>query len=412
MVEEKLNNEHKLSPKLQEVSTRPVAKIIHLETAETVNMEAISDELQSTLALVEALASTKSEHPRVILIKRLSDLLLLSSDQVMPSEQALIDEILVRIIEHVDVDLRMRIAKRISQMAEPPRALLAKLARDEIVVAESILEDSLAITDSDLIDIVRKGNGEHRRVIAERKVLSSAVADALVEMSEVSVLETLLHNECVHFSLTGMEKLAQRSRYVPSLQPLIVERSALHSTLAYTMFWWLPSDLRLRVLFRFSVSRRVLQQAIADAVEQGDFNLSSNDSLEQEALNFILGGQFSARGQAHDIFEHLKTGKTDEFLSSFAIVAGIMRQTVIKILRDPGGEALAVLCKAVSLKRHEFVMLARLLEKAKQSKDLSEERAECLEMVFDSLPTDSADLILRHWDNPRLEGLAAPINEE
>ncbi len=412
MGEEKLNKAHHTPPELRQTETRPVAEIIQLETAETMNHELLADELQSTFALAEALACTKVEHPRVVLVKRLSDLLLLSTDQVMPSERALIDEILVRLIVHVDVTLRKRIARRISGMTEPPGALLAKLARDEIIVAESILENNLAISDSDLIDIVRKGNGEHRRVIASRKAISSSVADALVEMSEVSVLETLLRNECVHFSLSGMEKLAQRSRYVPSLQPLIVERAALHSTLAYTIFWWLPSDLRLRVLFRFSVSRRVLQQAIADAVEQGEFDLRSNDPLEQEALHFILGGQYSARGQAAHVFEHLKTGKTDEFLSSFSIAAGISRQTVVKILRDPGGEALAVLCKAVSLKRQEFVMLARLLEKAKQATDLTEERAECLELVFDSLPTDSADLILRHWDKPRLQGLAAPTSND
>ncbi len=410
MNEENLIHQLHSSSEQTKVSSLPVAEIIQLETATPMNHEVLADELHSTLALAEALASTDAEHPRVVLVKRLSDLLLLSDDQVMPSERALIDEILVRLIGHVDASLRKRIANRIAGMTDPPRALLVKLARDEVIVAESILENSLAVSDSDLIDIVRKGNGEHRRVIASRKVLSSAVADALVEMSEVSVLETLLRNESVHFSLAGMEKMAQRSRYVSSLQPLIVERAMLHSTLAYTMFWWLPSDLRLRVLFRFSVSRRVLQQAIADAIEQGDFNLRSNDPLEQEALNFILGGQFSARGQAVHVFEHLKTGKTDEFLTGFAIAAGITRQTVIKILRDPGGEALAVLCKAVSLKRQEFVMLARLLEKAKRASDLTEERSECLELVFDSLPTDSADLILRHWDKPRLEGLTAPLS--
>jgi len=374
--------------------------------------EALAEELQSTLVLAQALACTRAENPRVVLVKRLSDLLLLSHDQVMPSERALIDEILVRLIDHVDISLKARLARRISGMAEPPLALLTKLARDEIVVAESILENSLAISDSDLIDIVRKGNGEHRRVIASRETISSAVADALVEMSEVSVLETLLRNENVCFSLSGMEKLAQRSRYVPSLQPLIVERASLHSTLAYSMFWWLPSELRLRVLFRFSVSRRVLQQAIADAVEQGEFDLRSNDALEQEALHFILGGQFSARGQATHIFEHLKAGKTSEFLSGFAISASVTRQTIVKILRDTGGEALAVLCKAVSLKRQEFSMLARLLEKARAGAELSEERTECLELVFDSLPTDSADLILRHWDKPRLSGLATPVGHD
>ncbi len=357
---------------------------------------------QSALALAEALAASRAEHPRIVLVKRLSDLLLLSTDQVLPSERALIDEILVRLLAHVDLELRARIAQRICGMSEPPREVLVMLAHDDPTVAAPILENSTAITDSDLIDVVRRGSSEHRRLIATRKQISSAVTDALIEMSENAVLETLTANPGAVFSMRGLYLLAQRSRRVPGLGSLLVEREDLHPTLAYAMFWWLPSSLRVRILFRFTISRRVLQQAIADAVAQGDFDPESMDPMEREALEFVHGRLYAARGRVTQVFEQLRKGETEQFLSGFAIAAGISRQTVVKILRDEGGEALAVLCKAVSLARDDFGTLVRLLVRARGKEELPASRLEELQVVFDTLPIDSADLALRYWDRPRL----------
>ncbi len=362
----------------------------------------LTPELQSALALAEALSSGSAEHPRVVLVKRLSDLLLLPPEQVTPPERALLDEILVRMIDYVDCELRKRVAGRISRMAEPPAELLLRLSRDDISVAETILTESTEIPESDLIETVRHSSFDHRRAVAERKVVSSALAVALLEKGEPLIIEKLLRNDKASLSLSAMQTIAEMSRTRPKLQELLLQRHDLHPSLAQAMFWWVSPKLRTKILHRFAVSRRVLQQAIMDAVKDGEFDLDSNDEVEKEALEFVQGVWPQHRPQASEILEHLKAGRTEEFLSSLSQSAGITRAILMKILKDESGEALAVLCKAVNMPKSDFELLQRWLFTAQSADAASDEKSDRVTAVFDSLPNDAADLFLRYWNKPRV----------
>ncbi len=378
------------NPSTEEFRANPPEEIV----------EILKDDLDNAINLAEALSQIHVEHPIVILVKRLSDLLLLSTDKVMPHERALVDEILVRLVAHVDVPLRVKLAHRIAGMAEPPVQLLLNLASDDIAVAAPILSQSTELRNADLIEIIRHGNKKHRLVIAERKAIDSAVADALIDWGEVDIMETLLKNEGTCFSYYGLERLVSRSRYITSLQKLILNRTDLHPTLAYQMFWWLPADLRAKVFSRFTISRRVLQEAIRDAVISGEIDINTFDPVQREALDFIQGRRIKQENISDVIMEKLKKGKLDDFLLAFAESAGVSRQTLIKIMRDEGGEALAALCKSINLTRNDCVLLFQLLSRARNNNDtlLTKER---LLALFDSIPRDIAELMVCHWDRPR-----------
>ena len=374
-----------------------------LDGIEPLISEALGQDINRALDLARALSEIQIEHPSVILVKRLSDLLLLPDDQMTPLARSLVDEILVRLVDHVEPELRSKLAHRIAKMMDPPAQLLNRLVLDEITVAQPILELNTEISSSDLIEVVRRGNKAHRLTVAKRRHLESSVADALIDWGETEVIETLLKNAHSRLSFSAMERLVARSRYVKSLQGLLVKREDLHISLAVIMFWWLPQKLRARVLFRFHISRRVLQQSVQDAVASGEIDLQTYDPVQREALDFILSLRRRSANKPLDVRDKLKRGKLDAFLIALTEAASISRQTLIKILRDDGGEPLAVLCKAANVTRQDFELIFQLLWQAQNREQDILENLPRLGQVYDALPLDSAEIIVRYWNRPRID---------
>ena len=233
------------------------------------------------------------------------------------------------------------------------------MAWDEFDVAEPILKESVNICDFDLIAISQNGSREHRQAIVSRKKLTSAVAEALIESDDAAILEQLLRNEGIVFSQRIMAALADKSEKYPSLQSLLINRAELMPVLAYSIFWVVPSPLREKILKRFSVSRRMVQQTIADAVTEGVINLETDDPHEKEALQFLIGKEHVRSALADDILADLRAGNTDETIRNIIKGAEISKETAQRIFEDSGGEALAVLCKAINLGRSDFAAFAR-----------------------------------------------------
>jgi len=365
--------------------------------------EALGEDINRALDLARALSEIQIEHPSVILVKRLSDLLLLPDDQMTPLDRSLVDEILVRLVDHVEPDLRSKLAHRIAKMMDPPAQLLNRLVLDEISIAQPILEQNTEISASDLVEVVRRGNKAHRLTIARRRYLESSVADALIDWGETEVIETLLKNAHSRLSFAAMERLVARSRYVPSLQELLVKREDLHISLAVIMFWWLPQKLRARVLFRFHISRRILQQSVQDAIATGEIDPQTYDPVQREALDFILSLRRRSASKPLAVRDKLKQGRLDAFLIALTEAASVSRQTLIKILRDDGGEPLAVLCKAANVSKQDFELIFQLLWQAQNRESDMLQNLPRLARVYDALPLDSAEIILRYWNRPRID---------
>lgn len=336
-----------------------------------------------------------------IMVKRLSDLLLLPIDQFTPSERGLVSEILTRLLSQVSERTRARLALRVARMADPPVEMLQKLAWDEFDIAEPILKESVNICDFDLIAIAQDGSRQHRQAIVSRKKLTSAVAEALIESDDVVILEQLLRNEGIVFSQRIMASLAAKSEKHPSLQALLIDRLELMPVLAYSVFWKVPSPLRAKILQRFSVSRRLVQQTIADAVTGGGINLDTDDPHEKEALQFLIGKEHARNALADDILADLRAGKRDEAIEIIFKGAEISQETAQRIFEDAGGEPLAVLCKAINLGRLDFAEFLTLIDKDDAAVSRSEEERERIAAIFDSMPIDSAEVALRYWDRPR-----------
>ena len=346
-----------------------------------------------------------SPRARAALLKRLADVLCLPASRINAFERSVTADLMVEMLRDAVVGEREKVARRLANLAEMPGVLVRLLLRDELPVARALLENSPSLSDADLINCLYNASQDHRRLIAVRRGVSEVVADALVDMDETAVTELLLKNELVRFSHQGLENIVAATRDNPHLIPLLLKRPELRPSHAYVMFWWSDAEARRTILQRFAVSREILQDAVGDV-----FPLASaegwQDPLSRKALQFIERRQRNRAAIAKSPYDSLEAavaaaqnGMTRETAEEISYLSGLKPMTGAKIFTDPGGEPLAILCKATGLPRAAVRALWRGLRRPET--DDAGAVAPGLERVlaaFDTVAVDRAQTVLRYWN--------------
>jgi uncharacterized protein (DUF2336 family) len=342
---------------------------------------------------------------RIALMKRLADVVCLPSSRVNSFERSMTADLLVDMLREAEVTERARIARRLAMLTEIPATLARLLLRDRFEVARELLENCESLGDCDLIDCVRYTSVEHRRQVALRRGVSETVAESLAEGGEPQVIEALLRNDQATLSPAAVEMVVAASRDFPRFIPALLRRPELRPSHAYAMFWWAESEARRTILQRFAVSREVLQDAASDV-----FALAREenwqDPLSRKALQFIERRQRnraaiekSPYGSLDEAVADAASGMTRELAEEISYLSGLKPMTGAKIFTDPGGEPIAILCKATGLPRTCIYSIWRGLGRAETDENGAPSAAlQRVILIFDMVAVDRAQTVLRYWN--------------
>jgi len=342
---------------------------------------------------------------RAALFKRLADVVCLPSSRVNAFERSMIADLLVEMMREALVEERARVARRLANLTDIPAALVRLLLRDAVEVAGPLLENSVVLSDSDLVDCARHGGMEHRRLIAARRGVTELVCEALIEPREPAVVEALLHNDLARLSSDAVERLVGATRAEPRYIPLLLKRAELRPAHAYIIFWWADADARRIILQRFAVSREILQEAAGDV-----FPLAAAegwaDPLSRKALQFIERRQRNRAAIEKSPYASLdeaviaaESGLRRDTAEEIAYLSGLKPMTGAKIFTDLGGEPLAILCKATGLPKAALRSLWRALRRPETGPDGAvSPHLERVLITYDMIAVDRAQTVLRYWN--------------
>lgn len=343
---------------------------------------------------------------RRALLKRLADVVSLPGSRVNSFERAVTGDLLAEMLRVAEPAERKRVASRLAPLAEIPSALVRMLLRDDPSIAGLLLEQCASLTDADLVACARDTGPQHRFLMASRRGLSEIVTETLLGFGDVAVAEALMRNMTARLSPSGVETVVNLSRSHPGLCGYLLKRPELRPSGAYVMFWWCGTDDRKIILQRFAVSRQIMQEVVDDVfsmlAEEG-----WNDPASRKALQFIERRQRNRAAIAkspYDSLEHAiavaaQGGLNRETASEIAYLAGVKPLTGAKILGDPGGEPLAILCKATGLSRMDLLNLWRSMRRPETTPEGEPDPAwERVCITYEMLAVDRAQTVLRYWN--------------
>lgn len=355
---------------------------------------------------VEDTQTPRPRKARQVLLRRLADVVSLPASRINAFERAVAGDLLVDVLRPATADERRRVAVRVAPLGELPDALKRLLLRDEPQVAAPLLETCAALSDADLIGCARDAATPHRLMMAGRRDLSEAVTDVLLSWGEAEVITAVLANPSARLSQTSLEGVIALSRGSPALCAAILKRPELRPSGAYVMFWWCGADERRTVLQRFAVSREVMQDSVEDVFAMAAAE-GWEDPVSRKALQFIERRQRNRAAIDKSPYADLEAavaaaathGLSRDLVGEIGHLSGVKPLTAAKIMGDPGGEPVAILCKATGLTRHHLLALWRAMRRPETGPDGGpHEDWSRVHLTYEMLAVDRAQTVLRYWN--------------
>lgn len=352
--------------------------------------------------LAQWATATQSRKPgaRSDLGRRLGEFMIEEGDTVDADETRVVDELLTAVVAHTEAALRARLSEKLAASKNPPKKLVAWLARDDFEVAAPLLRQSMALAEEDLVEICDCGEIRHRDAIARRWDVSEKVSEALARRPEQTVLVALTKNGDARISRDAFRDLVMHSQTIEALRKPLVERKDLPFDLAHSLFWWTSSVLRAAILDRFPIPADELDRLLSPA--------TAEVADEAPTVPSPMGARKTSPAvRLNELIADLRAGRGDDLDKRFAELLNVQEWLARQILDDPNGEALAISCRALDADHDQFTKLYLLLDYRKYGRPRPTGFFERAVAAYGALDRDRAKATVQLWDNDDCEMLAA-----
>lgn len=344
------------------------------------------------------LARDRSADGRRALFETVLDMLREEAPALSDRERTLMGEILRQLVHEVEMALREKLAAQLARRDDVPRDLIIQLANDEIEIAYPILLESGVLEDEDLIEVVKHRTMEHQLAVSKRETMSEQVSAALVETGSEIVISSLLDNHGANISPQLIEYLVDQSKRVDRYHYPLLHRPDLSVDLAKSMYWWVSAALRKHITDTFSMDADVLDNEIESATMQS-FKELEQDPAPPPKSKQLVERVSELEGLNEDfLVKTLCSGEIPLFEATLCKMAELKPERVRRMIFEPGGQALAILCRAIGIELETYMTFFELTRRAKDGQEAPtvEEKDE-LARFYRETRREDAERMLSRW---------------
>lgn len=349
----------------------------------------------SKLKELIAVARDGAADARADLLREITDVFMAAPDRYTSSEMQHFDVILSKVTESVETSLRAELARKLADVPTAPRNLVRQLALDEIVVAEPILERSPALTEEDLLRVVRQRTQAHMKAITRRREVPESVTSELVDRGDAETLVSLAENKGARFDQPSMEKMVEHSRAISELQAPLTQRYDLPPQMLTQMYFFVSSALKREILKRSDL----LDPALIDEAIETNRQRILRSAVDDAQNDYAAARRFfEEKLRANSVNEQLlkdlmEQRRGTEFVLCFAHVVGVDPATAQRILKDRTWESAAIACRATGLDRSTFAKIVFGLQRNEEE----QQKALRILDLYLKVPQEAAERVMRFW---------------
>jgi len=264
------------------------------------------------------------------------------------------------------VQVRRSLSDTLRSLADAPRAIVLKLARDQAPdVAAPILRGSPALSDDDLIELVQEATTDWAQAaIADRPSVSAAVSDALVARGSVPAIATLLNNRGATISDAALERIVDQAPAIEAWHAPLAQRPSMPLRLLERIgrLAALPrrgAAAKTTVYPPPGAGRRPAPAGTADWAKGTPAERSARgwETPTERARRLFAAGQLTEELIAMT----LENGRRDFVVDSIALKAGLGPDAVRRILDSRSPRSITALCWKAGLSMRFAMEIQRSL---------------------------------------------------
>ena len=154
--------------------------------------------------------------------------------------------------------------------------------------------------------------------------------------------------------------------------------------------------LRQYIMENFAIEPEALDDLLEKAVMQDMSGAPTRTPAESHRLADVLDQEGMITPEL--LLRSLQEGEVTLFMTLFGRRTGLRQTLVMRIIFEPGGEGLAIACKAIGLGKAFFASIFALSRKSRPSGPKSGRREiRRLIRLYDQITPESAQRVLRRW---------------
>lgn len=352
---------------------------------------------ESLHKLIETVAH-RSRDADLELARSVTDLRIPEAHRLTEMDRAQMAGILARLVQSIELDLRLNLADALASTTKDHAKLLRALADDRVEIAFPVLEHHADIVDLSLMSLVKARSDEHRLVLALREQAGMGM-QLLHNGNAKDVTESLLRHREPNVSRRAMEYLVAETKRIDRFEEPILTLSELPFALLEKLVWMISAALRAPLLRDFSLSEIDMDVAL----QTGARRVLTEQGEQQSLISRVqrLVHQLDEFGELTDAFllRCLRQQKIYLFVAGLAQRANVNFNVMWQIFTDKSLKSLAVLGRAISMSREAVSAMLLSLSDAYSGHDArAPENAVDLLTLFDDIGTEQADAALRIWN--------------
>ncbi len=349
----------------------------------------MADQLEILKELADLAHGQMSDNDRRDLLRRVSDVFLMSPDAYSDKQSRYFGDIMESLAYDMEIEMREELARRMADAAHLPHALAKRLASDEISVAGPMLAESPVLSEEDLIEVSQGGSQDHLIAITKRTDIGSRLSAALVHHGSDMVVDHLVRNDSASIADETLKKVAARATQSEKLQSALIDRHAVPRQILLDMVDHVSERLRQSLVEQLSTSET---DALDDIVGKMKSRIETQDitPTERDIEELVRTEALNEQMLLKFVFDE----RPMEFRLAIGAYLDIEQHTVGRILSDETGRALAVACRAAGLSPGAFKEIAL----CKMSSIPSDARTVMpLVRIYQRLSVANAQRAMRYW---------------
>lgn len=305
------------------------------------------------LELIQQLDSSIShstDERRAAMLRHLTDLFLVGSEEYSDEEIDLIDDVFVRLVSSIEESSRALLAIRLGPVASAPPKILRLLACDDIIeVASPVLTQAEQLATETLVECARTKNQEHLLAISRRKFLPEAVTDVLVVRGDQQVVLSTAKNVGARFSGKGFDALVRRSKGDDQLGACVGSRPDLPPHMLERLLEAASATVRAKLEAERRYIKTEIETVVGEVAER--IRTEATNKPMSYAAAQVLAESLLRAGQLNTkkIEEFSIDGRFEELVASLSSLSNVPIATIEGNMRDTNGQLLLVLAKATGL---------------------------------------------------------------
>ena len=253
------------------------------------------------------------------------------------TERQIAEDIFRVMVKDAEERVRLALVSHLKNAPELSSDVAVTLAQDASdAVAMPMLEFSEALSDENLVDIVRTQGSHRQTAIAGRSTVSEAVADVLVDRGDETAVATLVGNEGADLTDQTMHKVVDKFGDSEAVQEPLVMRSTLPIAVSERLVAKVSDKLVDRLVTHHELPNRLADDLVLQIRERATLGLLTADAHEHDVYALVDALARNGRLTASILLRAICVGDLNFFEAALAKMAGVSVLNARKLIHDKG----------------------------------------------------------------------------